>query len=291
VERRSAAQGWRALRGLVEQEARLAAWAGRRRSTTFLYEFTRFGIKQAWACLFGGIMLALLLGTHRWYPAGAMLARYDFLTIAAVLVQVGMLATGLETREEAIVIVLFHAAGTVMEIFKTAVGSWVYPEPSLLRLAGVPLFTGFMYAAVGSYIARSWRVFDFRFTHHPPLAAVLALAAANYINFFSHHFTVDVRVGLFAVSALLFARTWVHYRVWRVHHRMPLLVGLLLVTLFIWFAENIGTFARAWIYPHQEQSWSPVGPAKIGAWYLLMLISYALVAVVNRPKPMPPETP
>jgi uncharacterized membrane protein YoaT (DUF817 family) len=33
----------------------------------------------------------------------------------------------------------------------------------------VPLFTGFMYAAIGSYIARCWRLFDFRFTRHPPL--------------------------------------------------------------------------------------------------------------------------
>ena len=283
MERRSAAQGWRALRGLVEQEARLAAWPGRRHFTTFLYEFTRFGIKQACACVFGGIMLALLLGTRRWYPADAMLARYDFLTIVAVLVQVGMPATGLETREEAMVIVLFRVAGTVMEIFKTAAGSWIYPEPSLLRRAGVPLFTGFMYAAVGSYIARAWRVFNFRFTHHPPLAAVLALAAANYINFFSHHFTVDVRVGLFAVSALLFTRTWVHYWVRRVHRRMPLLVGLLLVTLFIWFAENIGTLTAVWLYPHQYSGWSVVRLGKLGSWFLLLLVSYILVAFVDRP--------
>jgi uncharacterized membrane protein YoaT (DUF817 family) len=197
-----------------------------------------------------------------------------------------MLATGLETREEARVIILFHIAGTVMEIFKTAVGSWVYPEASVLRIGGVPLFTGFMYASVGSYIARAWRVFDFRFTRHPPLPFVLALAAAIYVNFFAHHFVADMRPGLFALSALLFARTWIHYRIWRVHRRMPLLVGLVLVTLFIWFAENIGTFARAWIYPYQQgKDWSPVSTAKIGSWYLLMLISYALVALVNGPKP------
>jgi uncharacterized membrane protein YoaT (DUF817 family) len=37
----------------------------------------------------------------------------------------------------------------------------VYPEPSLLRIGGVPLFSGFMYAAVGSYIARVWRICDY----------------------------------------------------------------------------------------------------------------------------------
>ena len=266
---------------MVAWERGVGLWAARRRTTAFLHEFIRFGVKQAWACLFGGAMLALLLGTHRWYPAGAALARYDALTLAAIAVQAAMLLLGLETREEARVIVLFHVAGTAMEVFKTAVGSWAYPEPSLLRMGGVPLFTGFMYAAVGSYLARVWRVFDFRFVRHPPLWALGALAAAAYVNFFSHHYLPDIRWGLFAASAVLFGRTWVQYRVWRVHRAMPMLVGLLLVTLFIWFAENIGTFARAWVYPHQAAGWSPVGPAKIGTWYLLMLISYTLVALVN----------
>ena len=29
----------------------------------WLYEFLLFGFKQGWACLFGGLLLALLLGT------------------------------------------------------------------------------------------------------------------------------------------------------------------------------------------------------------------------------------
>ena len=76
------------------------------------------------------------------------------LLLAAVAIQIAMLAFRLETFEEARVIFVFHVVGTVMEIFKTSVGSWLYPEPSLLRIGGVPLFSGFMYAAIGSYIAR-----------------------------------------------------------------------------------------------------------------------------------------
>jgi len=38
-----------------------------------------------------------------------------------------------------------------------------------LRIMGVPLFSGFMYACVGSYMARVWRIFDFRFDRFPPL--------------------------------------------------------------------------------------------------------------------------
>jgi uncharacterized membrane protein YoaT (DUF817 family) len=66
---------------------------------------------------------------------------------------------------------------------------------------------------------------------------------------------------------------------------MPLLVGFLLIALFIWLAENIGTFSRAWIYPDQIGGWVPVSPSKLGAWYLLMIVSFVLVTIVHRPKP------
>ena len=192
-----------------------------------------------------------------------------------------MLAFRLETWDEAKVILIFHVVGTVMEVFKTYAGSWVYPEPSLLRIAGVPLFSGFMYAAVGSYIARVWRIFDFRFAHYPPRWATWLLAVGVYANFFLHHYWLDLRWLLFGATALIFWRTSVHFRNFRVHRWMPLLLGFGLVALFIWFAENIGTFARAWSYPGQEQVWQPVHLAKFGSWYLLMIISFVLVALVQ----------
>ncbi len=286
--RPSAARTWAPLARFIAVEVRIGRWAEATGPRTFVYEFVRFGIKQGWACLFGGLMLALLVGTHLFYPRDAWLQRYDFLVIAAIAIQAGMLAFKLETLEEAKVILVFHVVGTMMEIFKTAVGSWIYPEESVLRIAGVPLFSGFMYAAVGSYLARVWRLFDFAFTRHPPLWALGLLAAAIYVNFFTHHYTVDVRGGLFAAAAVLFGPAWVHYRIWRVHRRMPLLLGLVLVALFIWFAENLGTFARAWIYPDQKSSWALVSPAKLGAWFLLMIISYALVAAVQKVRALPP---
>lgn len=247
----------------------------------WLYEFLLFGFKQGWACLFGGLLLALLLGTHLFYPDNAPLHRYDFLTIAAIAIQAGMLAFRLETWREARVILIFHVVGTVMELFKTQAGSWTYPEASVLHIGAVPLFSGFMYAAVGSYIARVWRIFDFRFSGYPPAWMTWALAAAIYINFFTHHFTIDIRWGLFAATALIFWRTRVHFRNWRVHRWMPLIIGFGLVALFIWFAENIATFANAWNYPGQEQEWKMVSIAKYGSWYLLMLISFVLVTLVQ----------
>ena len=65
---------------------------------------------------------------------------------------------------------------------------------------------------------------------------------------------------------------------------MPSLLGFILVALFIWVAENIGTYSRAWLYPGQENGWTPVSLGKLGAWYLLMIISFVLVTIVHRPK-------
>lgn len=284
-------------RRLTSVEARIDAAAHRvldllpqRGLAGALIEFTVFGLKQAWACLFGALLLALIVASHHFWSENAILARYDFLFLAALAVQLGMLAARLETLSEAKVILIFHVVGTVMEVFKTAAGSWVYPEESIFRIGAVPLFSGFMYAAVGSYIARISRIFGMRYTHYPPLWTTVLLSAAIYINFFSHHFTVDVRCGLFAATAVIYLRTTVHYRVFRFHHRMPLLLGFLLVALFIWFAENIATWSRAWIYPSQSHGWAPVSIGKLGAWYLLMIISFVLVTLVHRPR-KPAEAP
>ena len=283
-ERSSSAAIWPALRPFIERERRLGEAMARRRGTAFLYEFVRFGLKQAWACLFGGLAIALMILTWRFYPRDALLARYDFLFLCMLGVQILLLTTRLETLDEAKVIVIYHLVGTVMEIFKTSVGSWVYPEPSFFRIAGVPLFSGFMYSCIGSYICRAWRLFDFRFSRHPPRWALFAFSAAIYVNFFSDHYGFDVRIVLFAAAAALFARTTIIYKVWHVYRSMPLLFGLLLVALFIWFSENVGTFTRVWLYPSQSAGWAPVSLSKLGSWFLLLIISYTLVTLVNPPR-------
>ncbi len=248
-----------------------------------LIEFVVFGLKQAWACLFGGLMLGMILVTRLWWP-DIGLHRYDFWFLAALLIQAGMILTRLETLEEARVILIFHLVGTGMELFKTAVGSWIYPEEALFRLGGVPLFSGFMYACVGSYMARTQRIFDISFTRYPPVWMTALLALAIYVNFFAHHYVFDFRWVLLGGIALLYGRSWLHYRVFRFSHRMPMLLAFLLVALFIWVAENIGTWGRAWIYPDQANGWSMVSLDKLGSWYLLMLISVVLVTLVHPPR-------
>ncbi len=285
----SAAAIWAPLRPFIAGEARLALRAARKPWTAGLYEFLRFGVKQAWACLFGGIAVALMLATWKFYPAHAPLARYDFLFLCMLGIQAALLAARLETWEEAKVILVYRLVGSAMELFKTATGSWIYPEPSLFRLGGVPLFSGFMYSCIGSYLCRVWRLFDFRFIGHPQRRWLIALSAAIYLNFFLDHYGLDLRLVLFVLSALLIDPATVHFKVWRVHRSMPLLLGLVLVSLFIWLSENIGTFTRVWLYPSQSQGWAMVPVGKLGSWFLLLIISYTLVSLINRPREMERE--
>ncbi|MFF1830294.1 DUF817 domain-containing protein [Paenarthrobacter sp. NPDC058040] len=251
-----------------------------------LTEFVVFGLKQAWACVFGALLLGVIICARLWYPADAGLASNDFLTISAVVIQVLMVVFRLETLRELRVIVLFHVVGTVMELFKTDVGSWAYEAEGVLRIGAVPLFSGFMYAAVGSYMVRVFRLFDLRFDRYPRRWITAIVAAAIYINFFSHHFIYDARWVLLAAVVIVYGRCVMHFRVFRKRFRMPILVSFLLVALFIWFAENIGTWSRAWLYPNQLNGWQAVSIDKLLAWFLLMIISVVLVAWVYKPEPL-----
>ncbi|GAA2002834.1 DUF817 domain-containing protein [Brevibacterium samyangense] len=271
-------------------EAGLDRWARRRLAHTSEHgvralgtEFLVFVLKQAWAALFGGLMLAVLIAAALWYPDDAALARNDALVLAALAIQAGMLAFRLETGREALGILLFHLVGTVMEVFKTSVGSWEYAAGGVLHIGAVPLYTGFMYAAVGSYLMRVMRLHDLRFTHYPPLLATVVVAAAVYANFYTHHYWYDLRWVLVAAILVLYARCVMHARIFRRSLRMPVVLAFVLVALFIWIAENVGTAAGAWIYPDQADGWRMVSLAKLGSWFLLMNISVVLVTLVHRP--------
>ncbi len=252
----------------------------------FVVELWVFGLKQAYACLFGGFLLAVMIGTHYWYPISG-LHRYDFIFLSAIAFQGILLATRLETLRESIVILVFHLVATVMELFKTseAIGSWTYPEAYVFGIGNVPLFTGFMYSAVGSYIARIWRIFDFQYSHYPPRKVTVILVILIYANFFTHHYIWDFRWVLMALTVALFFRTTIYFKVVSSYRSMPLLLGWFLVALFIWLAENIATYTNIWIYPNQSAKWEMVSLAKLSSWYLLMLLSFVLVSLINEVEP------
>ncbi len=244
-------------------------------------EFIMFVLKQAWACLFGILFLAVIIISSAVWQDNWALQRYDALFIFAISTQILFLVLKLESLREAKVILLFHIVGTIMEIFKIKMGSWAYPEPGLIKIADVPLFSGFMYACVGSYMARVIRIFDMRFAPYPPFWVTVLLAATIYANFFTHHYTYDIRNLLFIATIIVFWRTRIWFFIGHTPRWMPLPLAAFLSAFFLWLAENIGTMTGTWIYQGQAR-WDLVNFGKFGSWYLLLYISFLLVTTVYR---------
>lgn len=249
---------------------------------TLILEFWIFGLKQANASIFGAFLLLTMLITKYWYPLESI-HRYDFIFLVAIGFQIFLLTTRLETIRESVVIIVFHLVATVMELFKTseAIGSWVYPEDYIFGIGNVPLFTGFMYSAVGSYLARIWRIFELEYSFYPARKYTIILVSLIYINFFSHHYIWDMRWVLIGLTILIFYKTNIYYKIIETHRQMPILLGWVLVSLFIWFAENIATYTNIWIYPNQINEWKMVSIAKLSSWFLLMLLSFVLLSLIN----------
>jgi len=278
-------------RGLTRLERTIERWArrllaghGSSRAKRFAIECAVFLLKQAWASIFGFLLLGAIVAARLWWPDDAVLARNDALTITAVLIQIAMVAFRLESGRELWVVILFHLAGTAMELFKTDVGSWSYEGDGLLRIAAVPLFSGFMYAAVGSYMVRITRLHSLRFEAYPRVWLTTVLAILIYANFFTHHYVWDARWVLVAAVVVIWWRTKMHFRIWRAVLRVPQLVVFVGVAIVIWLAENIATWGGAWLYPSQVEGWHLVSPQKIVAWFLLMIISVVMVTWVYPPK-------
>ncbi|MDN4471745.1 DUF817 domain-containing protein [Demequina zhanjiangensis] len=206
--------------------------------------------------------------------------RYDALLLFALLLTVVLWATGWETTREVGVILAFHLIGLGLELFKVSVGSWVYPDEAWSKVGGVPLYSGFMYAAVGSYIVQAWRRFDLRVTGFR-LWPMTLLAVAAYANFFTHHWIPDLR-WLIAAGFLIELRgTLVHFTVREPRYRMPLVLSFLAIGLALWFAENAATLLGAWAYPDQLVAWTMVHVGKVGSWSLLVSLSFVIVAALK----------
>jgi len=236
-----------------------------------------FGVKQARACVFAALFFSALIVIPR---AGVMgLPRYDLLLIVAIAIQGWMLWAKLETTDELKAICLFHVVGFALEVFKTSSGirSWSYPDPGYTKLFGVPLFSGFMYAAVGSYIIQAWRLLNLRIRHHPPYWMATVVALMIYANFFTHHFIGDYRWYLAAFALGLYARSVVVYRPLDKDRCMPLLLGFVLIGFFVWLAENISTFFGVWRYPNQLGAWATVHVGKWSSWSLLVIMTFTIV--------------
>lgn len=244
-----------------------------------LYVFIK---KNARACIFGGSLLLIIVFTQ--YISIDGIARYDVIFLSAIILQAVFLITRMETWKEVKVILLFHFVATVMELFKTSagIGSWSYPlvHETYFRLYTVPLFTGFLYSAVGSYISRAIRIFNMKFIHYPGQYIVTLIALGIYINFFTHHYVYDFRYVLFAFIFVFFWKTNIHYTIMKKVRKMHFILAGFLAAFFIWIAENIASYVNVWLYPDQVEHWKLVSIQKIGSWFLLLIVSFLLVSLI-----------
>ena len=249
-----------------------------------LHEFLTFGIKEARACIFAGSFFVLLFASNHIPLFG--FARYDFLFVAAILIQAVLYLTKIETWDEVKVISFFHILGLLLEAFKTnpAVGSWSYPEEAFFRLGTVPLFSGFMYAAVGSYIAQAWRILKIELENPPSYLWSLVLFRLIYANFFTNHFIPDLRILLIPAVFLFFAHTKAKFAVTAKIRSIPLALAFCLIAFFIWIAENFSSFYGAFKYPDQIHQWNVVSTNKITSWFLLVILSFIIVAYLKHYK-------
>ncbi|PFZ05286.1 hypothetical protein COL60_22895 [Bacillus pseudomycoides] len=242
----------------------------------YLKQFLFFTYQQALSCIFPVVIfITLALSKFISIPG---LYRYDFILIVCLLMQYIMYKTGMETKDELKVIAVFHLIGLLLEIYKVHFGSWSYPEEAYSKIFDVPLYSGFMYASVASYICQAWRRLHLQMHRWPKAIWTIPLGAMIYFNFFTHHFLYDFRWALTALLFIVFFRTFVQFSLQEVTYKMPLILSFFLIGFFIWIAENIATFFGAWQYPNQRETWSLVHIGKISSWFLLVVISIMIVA-------------
>jgi len=248
----------------------------------FFIQFWHFAWQQALSCLFPLLLFLTFALTRFTHIPG--LHRYDLILLVCLAAQAVLYKTGLETKDELKVVAVFHLAGLALELFKTHLHSWAYPEAGWSKFCGVPLYSGFMYASVASYLCQAWRRLEVRLSKWPPSWTAWLLCAAIYINFFSEHWIFDARWLLALLILARFRRTQAHFVVRDTPYALPLPIAFLLLGFFLWVAENIATFFGAWQYPNQQAGWHPVHLAKMSSWSGLVIFSFLIVAQLKRVK-------
>jgi uncharacterized membrane protein YoaT (DUF817 family) len=245
-------------------------------------EWLFFTWKQALCCIFPVIIFATLAVSKM--VQVPFLDRYDLILVVCILAQGMLLYSKMESKDELKVIMLFHLIGLGLEWFKVNMGSWSYPEEGWTKIWGVPLYSGFMYSSVASYVCQAWKRFDLRLVHWPGRTISTLLAVMIYLNFFTHHYIYDVRWFLILGLFMVFVRSKIAFTITNQPYRMPTLLSFALIAIFIWFAENISTFLGAWTYPDQKDYWQMVHWGKISSWFLLVIISMIIVAELKQVK-------
>jgi uncharacterized membrane protein YoaT (DUF817 family) len=261
--------------------AGLSLKGNERKEVSFIKQFLLFAYLQARSCIFP-LIIFISLALSSLIPHG--IPRYDILLLICILAQVFLYLSGLETKDEVYVITMFHILGLIMEIHKVHRGSWSYPEEAYTKILGVPLYAGFMYASVGSYICQAWRNLSLDVIHWPASWVARVCGIAIYLNFFTNAFIPDLRWIIVVVLLIAFWRTKFSFRLNQRTYYMPAIISFLLIGFFIWMGENIATFFGAWKYAYQHVGWKMVRWHKISSWSLLVIVSIIIVGELKKLK-------
>lgn len=241
-----------------------------------------FGYLQSLSCIFP-VIIFISLAISTIIPAFGI-PRYDLLLLICILAQVIMYKTGFETRDELLVITMFHLLGLIMELHKVYHGSWSYPEEAYTKIYGVPLYSGFMYASVGSYICQAWRNLQLETINWPKSIWAIIAGAAIYFNFITNAFIPDLRLYITVFLLIVFWNTFFVFTLNDRKYRIPAVISFILIGFFIWMAENIATFFGAWEYAYQHAGWQMVHWHKLTSWSLLVIVSIIIVGELKKLK-------
>jgi uncharacterized membrane protein YoaT (DUF817 family) len=232
--------------------------------------------KQQALCCFFPVLVFTLLGVSHFFAG--FIYRYDFMLIGCITIQAVLYVLKIETKDEVTVICVFHLLGLIMELFKTHIRSWAYPEYAFTKIVGMPLYSGFMYASVACYMCQAWRRFSLQLYNWPSHWVARLVGALIYLNFFSNHFIIDLRYAVGLLILYFFRKAVVEFYIEGKTYRMPVILSFLLIGFFIWLAENIATRLGAWKYAYQHHTWAMVDYHKISSWAFLVIVSYIIIA-------------
>ncbi len=238
----------------------------------WIIDFLYFGYKQLKGITFGLLLvIGFLLTTNLEH-------RYDILFIYAIVIQVILYKFKFETKSDIYVICIFHLIGLSMELIEVNINhSWSYNDTGLFYIGSVSIFTGFMYAAVGSYVTKEFKLLDLKLNNMPSNKFLIIYSIAILANFIFNNYVYDFRYFLIIILILFYSKVKLNYKPNERKYQFYPPLTFLLIGFFIWIAENISTYQGIWVYPNQIPVWHMVHLSKITSWMLLSIVSFNLV--------------
>ncbi|MEO0343657.1 MAG: DUF817 family protein [Pseudomonadota bacterium] len=232
---------------------------------------------QICAAWFGIAFLVAIAGSAAIWQEDWALARNDALFGVGVALVLLVFMLGVNRGFDAVPMVFVFALGIGLELQKTGIGAWAYADDGTLMLGAKPLFVGFMYASVASYVIRALRLKGLQVLHLPHWG----WAALGGIVLYGAYFLALPFWGrpvLILWAGLLYHRARVQSPSgsW-----LPVPVALGFAALLLWVAENVGTMSGTWTYSGQSAG-ELVSLSKIGAWFVLLTVIFSVVTYLGR---------